>query len=276
MNLDAIKLKISNPRKKEALPKIKSFKTKILALWRRKPVKIGIGVVIVLVIVGVVGALNGWWGGGGRIPADTFTRGLVGYWTFDEGTGTTTYDASGQGHHGTILTVEVCYDGLDNDGDDDIDCLDSDCDDAAYNTGSGNYIYCRDNHMWSETLAVAKSWGHYGETVGSCPSHPDDPTFPACYACYSLNYAGFSDWILPTQSQQGAAWGGSGDAFTCSAAACEAWDTYCCNASGGTSPSCYWSSTEQGDNYGGGYNFSAGNYVGSSKDYNYFVRCVRQ
>ena len=35
-----------------------------------------IGIAVVLVIVGVVVALNGFFGGGGRIPEDTFTRGL--------------------------------------------------------------------------------------------------------------------------------------------------------------------------------------------------------
>jgi len=35
-----------------------------------------IGILISLAVIGVVGALNGWFGGGGRIPEDTFTRGL--------------------------------------------------------------------------------------------------------------------------------------------------------------------------------------------------------
>jgi len=38
---------------------------------------------ISLLTVGTVGALNGWFGGGEKIPPDTFTRGLVGYWKFD-------------------------------------------------------------------------------------------------------------------------------------------------------------------------------------------------
>jgi len=52
--------------------------------------------------VGYLGALNGWWGGGGNIPTDTFTRGLVGYWAFEEGSGTTANDASGSGNNGTL------------------------------------------------------------------------------------------------------------------------------------------------------------------------------
>jgi len=69
---------------------------------KSKKLKIGIGIAIVFGIVGAVGALNGWFGGGGEIPSDTFTRGLVAYWSFDEGTGNTAYDASGNGNNGTL------------------------------------------------------------------------------------------------------------------------------------------------------------------------------
>jgi hypothetical protein len=51
--------------------------------------------------VGIVGALSGWFGGGGSIPSDTFTRGLAGYWSLDEGSGGMAYDASGNANHGT-------------------------------------------------------------------------------------------------------------------------------------------------------------------------------
>ena len=47
-------------------------------------------------------ALNGWFGGGDKIPEDTFTRGLVAYYSFDEGTGNIAYDISGNGNNGTI------------------------------------------------------------------------------------------------------------------------------------------------------------------------------
>ncbi|RLJ10179.1 MAG: hypothetical protein DRP15_00895, partial [Candidatus Aenigmatarchaeota archaeon] len=66
------------------------------------PAGVGLG----FIIVGTVGALNGWYGGGGSIPEDTFTRGLVAYWSFDEGSGTTTYDASSNGNNGTIYGAE--------------------------------------------------------------------------------------------------------------------------------------------------------------------------
>ena len=61
-----------------------------------------IGTAIVLATVGVVGALNGWFGGGGSIPSDTMTRGLVGYWGMDEASGPLVFDKSGQGNDGMI------------------------------------------------------------------------------------------------------------------------------------------------------------------------------
>ena len=64
-------------------------------LGKKRWVSVGIGVGVVLVVVGTVGALNGWFGGGGSIPSDTFTRGLVGYWAFEEGSGSVAYDSSG-------------------------------------------------------------------------------------------------------------------------------------------------------------------------------------
>jgi len=67
-----------------------------------KPIAGVISVITILTLIGTVGALNGWFGGGGKIPEDTFTRGLVAYWSFDEGSGNIAYDASGNGNHGTL------------------------------------------------------------------------------------------------------------------------------------------------------------------------------
>ena len=61
-----------------------------------------IGSLISLILVSGVLALNGYFGGGGTIPSDTFTRGLVGYWAFDEATGTTAYDGSANSNNGTL------------------------------------------------------------------------------------------------------------------------------------------------------------------------------
>jgi hypothetical protein len=82
-----------------------------------------ISVITILTLIGTVGALNGWFGGGGKIPEDTFTRGLVAYWSFDEGSGNTAYDASGNGNHGTIYGAKwtsgksggaLSFDGVDD------------------------------------------------------------------------------------------------------------------------------------------------------------------
>jgi len=69
---------------------------------QRKRITI-IGIIIVggIIITGVL-ALNGYFGGGAKIPEDTFTRGLVAYWSFDEGTGNIAYDISGNGNNCTI------------------------------------------------------------------------------------------------------------------------------------------------------------------------------
>jgi len=63
-----------------------------------------VAVVGVLCLGGVGGtlALNGFFGGGAAIPEDTMTRGLAGYWSFDEGGGTIANDASGNNNHGTL------------------------------------------------------------------------------------------------------------------------------------------------------------------------------
>jgi len=72
---------------------------------RKKLISIGIAIGIALVVIGGVGALNGWFGGGASIPEDTFTRGLVGYWSMDESDGSlafdsTTYDNDGMFNDG--------------------------------------------------------------------------------------------------------------------------------------------------------------------------------
>jgi len=63
---------------------------------------IGIAVIVILAVVGTVGALNGWFGGGATIPDDTFTRGLVGYWNMDESNGSLAKDSSPYSNDGMI------------------------------------------------------------------------------------------------------------------------------------------------------------------------------
>jgi len=68
----------------------------------KKTTIIFLAIALAFVGTGFVAALNGYFGGGDTIPEDTFTRGLVGYWSFDEGTGQTAYDASGNGNNGIL------------------------------------------------------------------------------------------------------------------------------------------------------------------------------
>ncbi|MDD4924653.1 MAG: LamG domain-containing protein [Dehalococcoidales bacterium] len=75
---------------------------------RRKLLFIIVLPVVLLISTGVALGLNGFFGGGGSILADTFARGLVGYWSFDEGSGSIAYDASGNGNDG-ILTNEPTW-----------------------------------------------------------------------------------------------------------------------------------------------------------------------
>jgi len=62
---------------------------------------------VILTIVGLalsagfIIGIGGWFGGGASISADTMTRGLVGYWSMDEGFGNRAYDASNYQNHGT-------------------------------------------------------------------------------------------------------------------------------------------------------------------------------
>src|SRR3989344_5308217 len=81
------------PRKKIKLHKI--WKTP--AKWAM----FGLAMGIVLATVGSIGAFNGWFGGGGSIPSDTLTRGLVGYWPMDEGSGGNVYDSSDYANNGS-------------------------------------------------------------------------------------------------------------------------------------------------------------------------------
>src|SRR3989344_5912508 len=80
----------------------KNWKLKIGA--KRKLIIIPIAIVAVLSMVGGGLALNGYFGGGGSIPDDTFTNGLVGYWNFEEGVGITANDASDSNNDGTLTS----------------------------------------------------------------------------------------------------------------------------------------------------------------------------
>jgi len=71
---------------------------------KRKLLIILIITMVVFTGTGVVLGLNGYFGGGVD-SADT-TRGLVGYWAFEEGSGTTANDSSGNGNDGTLTSMD--------------------------------------------------------------------------------------------------------------------------------------------------------------------------
>jgi len=91
--------------------------------------------------VGGTLALNGFFGGGAAIPEDTMTRGLAGYWSFDEGGGQTAFDASGNGNDGTLVNGPKWTQGknggaLQFDGKDDyVDCGNG----SSLNFGTGDF-----------------------------------------------------------------------------------------------------------------------------------------
>jgi len=60
---------------------------------------------VILISTGVVLGLNGFFGGGNAVPEDTMTRGLVGYWGFDEGSGTVAHDASSYANNGVASST---------------------------------------------------------------------------------------------------------------------------------------------------------------------------
>ncbi|MFC1789721.1 LamG domain-containing protein, partial [Patescibacteria group bacterium] len=55
-----------------------------------------------VLLASLVFSLNGYFGGGGKIFEDTFTRNLVGYWSFDEGSGQIAYDGSVYSNNATL------------------------------------------------------------------------------------------------------------------------------------------------------------------------------
>jgi len=92
------------------LKKIKYLKKITQANHRAVLTVVFVGMVLVLGVGGVF-ALNGFFGGGAAVPEDTFSRGLVGYWSFDEGKGNIAYDASGNGNNGTLVNGPEWTDG---------------------------------------------------------------------------------------------------------------------------------------------------------------------
>jgi hypothetical protein len=141
---------------------------------------------------------------------------------------------------------------------------------------TGETVFCADGLMWSPTLADGYEWGHYSEEAGDCyPDHQSDSSYPACYACYTLDYAGFTDWYLPSKDALSAVYG---DIGSCPAqgGSCNSWDRNCCS-SAADYPYAYWSSAEYSSTGAWLVYFDSGN-VGTStfKNYSFSVRCVRE
>jgi len=72
----------------------------------KKLIAVSATLAAILAAGGFLAAQFGFFSGGTNapsVPEDTMTRGLVGYWSFDEGSGSTAYDASGNGNDGTLI-----------------------------------------------------------------------------------------------------------------------------------------------------------------------------
>ncbi len=100
-----------------------------------------------------------------------------------------------------------CADGIDNDCDGYADANDAGCEDCAcagtgYESktiqGQTLYVDCANDKCWTPTAPTQKTWGPMGPSVTSCTNL--GPTYPACDYCDSLNYAGSTDWKLPSKT----------------------------------------------------------------------------
>ena len=156
----------------------------------------------------------------------------------------------------------------------------------THTTINGDVVYCDNSlQMWTPTIipggaATTKTWGLDTSDAPDNSCVGKGSGYPACDACDGLDYAGYTDWVLPSCAShaKGAGcqlyafamdacgWTGSGES-NCT----PSWDT---NAQGNVY---YWSSTEDAsdnsrawliDNgHGGITNYFKHNSV--------YVRCVR-
>ena len=147
-------------------------------------------------------------------------EGLVGYWDFNEGSGDTVYDISGNGNHGTIYGATYSEDVPEN------NCNESDDDinNASYEIGDfveGGIVFYVDESgerglvAAMEDLPGTYEWGCYGQTVigadlsfigsgvvnsqdivNDCNGYYVDET--AAEAALSYTYASYNDYYLPS------------------------------------------------------------------------------
>jgi hypothetical protein len=151
-------------------------------------------------------------------------------------------------------------------------------------TINGDVVYYdADCNMWTETRPGTYVWGGYGINNPDDSCVGDGSGYPACHHCDTLTYAGYSDWELPSCTNDdnlpdscqlyqlgvdNCGWtGGDGGQSSCT----PSWDS---NASSYG----YWSSSESYSSIAWLVYFGAPNsgYVhDTNKSSDRYVRCVR-
>ena len=117
--------------------------------------------------------------------------------------------------------------------------------------GSQEGVFCANSLMWSPTNADGLSWSR------------------AQRYCADLQYAGFTDWRLPSRTELTEVFG------QISCKNCVHWDSYCCHSSAEKYPDNYWTGTVYKEPYAWYVTCSNGIYRNYYKDHLYSVRCVR-
>ena len=147
----------------------------------------------------------------------------------------------------------------------------------------GGVVYCDNSlKMWTPTAAGKYTWGpDVHETNYSCVGK--GASYPACNYCDTLNYAGYTDWVLP--SCEGGATDSTCQLYRFGKDDCNwtdgGWPQSSCTPSWDTKAQAdiYWSSSEFVSDYHGAYyvSFLDGLTHGVTKinGSNYYVRCVR-
>jgi formylglycine-generating enzyme required for sulfatase activity len=124
---------------------------------------------------------------------DSLRVGLVGHWTFDEGTGTTARDSSGKGNHGTVMGGAKWAKGkvggaLEFDGRDDFVLIP--------NESSFDITRSITVAVWIKIASFTKGWQAIvtkGDTHGSWRLQRDDKESSLTWACSALSHHRYGD-----------------------------------------------------------------------------------